>query len=83
MSDLTNFGEAFDLRNGIAQVMLEFESEYSPESQFIVSNSIGQAIEQSRLKFALKLYNGPYIDNWIILNFTLKGSAIGEALRLE
>jgi hypothetical protein len=32
MSDLTNFGDDLDLRNGIAQVMLEFESEYSPES---------------------------------------------------
>ena len=37
----------------------------------------------SIFKITLKLYNGPYIDDWILLNLTLAGSQFKSHIRAD
>lgn len=69
------------MNDGIAQLRLEYSTKVSSEQAFIMANETAEDFE-SKLKMQLKVYNGAYIDNWIMINFTMDTISIIENLAI-
>lgn len=78
------------MKTGVAQLNIDFDTDLSPELDFLASNKIiggkstnqEQFLKSSFLKLGFKLYNGPYIDDWLLMNFTLSGEHLIEAIQV-
>ena len=83
MSDISNYADSFDLGWGSAQMMLQMNTNYSAEQEFAKGlQDDERSMEYIGTKFniQIKLYNGNFTDNWILLSLTLDVNDLHDAL---
>jgi hypothetical protein len=83
MSDISNYADSFDLGWGSAQMMLQMHTNYSAEQEFAKGLQDDEgSMEYIGTKFniQIKLYNGNFTDNWILLSLTLDVNDLHDAL---
>jgi hypothetical protein len=86
MSDISNYADSFDLEWGAAQMMLQMHTNFSNEELFTrgahFDEGLGDLIG-TKLKIQIKLYNGNFTDNWILLSVTLDVNDLIDALLID
>jgi hypothetical protein len=84
MSDISNYADSFDLGWGTAQMMLQMQSNYTAEQQFSAQEDEGNMdLMGSKFNIQIKLYNGNFTDNWILLTLTLDVNDLHDALLVD
>ena len=86
MSDISNYADSFDLSWGSSQMMLHMHTNYSAEQEFAKGSQDDEGSMNfigTKFNIQIKLYNGNFTDNWILLTLTLDVNDLHDALRLD